>query len=85
MKDFLTLLYMACFMSCGWPAIARIIRRGSSADLSYWREILLLVGVCAQFTVMRMEGAGWHITISPVNTFFSVVCTLVAIWWYRHG
>lgn len=85
MKDALTLLYMACFMACGWPAIARIVRRGSSADLSYWREILLLVGVTAQFAVMMIERVGWHVFISPINTFLSVTCTLVAIWWYRHG
>lgn len=83
MKDLLTAVYMACFAACGWPAIYRLYRRKSSADLSYWREVLLLVGVTTQFSVMMIEGVGWHVFISPINTFFSVVCTLIAIWWYR--
>ena len=83
MKNLLTLLYLACFAACGWPSVVRVIRRGSSADLSVWREWLLLCGVCAQFAVMRLDGATWHVWLSPINSFLSVGILLVAIYRYR--
>ncbi len=83
MKNGLTALYLSCFAACGWPSVARVIRRGSSADLSVWREWLLLVGVCAQFSVMRLDGAHWQVWLSPLNSFVSVAVLLAAIYRYR--
>lgn len=83
MTNLLTAIYLTCFGLCGWPAIARMIRRKSSADLSVWREWLLLVGICAQFVVMVQTGAVWQVLISPVNTFVSVGTALVVIYRYR--
>lgn len=83
MRNALTLFYLGCFAACGWPSVIRMMRRRSSADLSIWREILLLAGVCAQFAVMVLTGANWRVWLSPINTCVSVATALGAILWYR--
>lgn len=83
MTNLLTVVYLACFAACGWPSIVRMMRRKSSADLSVWREWLLLVGVVAQLAVMRQTGAAWQVWISPINTFVSVGTALIVIYRYR--
>lgn len=79
----LALIYLACFQLCAIPAIARIRRRGRSADLSVWREWLLLAGVVVQFAVMREAGVPWQVWISPALSFVSVSVLLGHIYWYR--
>lgn len=83
MTLFLTAIYLACFQACGWFAVARVMRRGSSADLSTWREWLLLIGVTAQFCVMILTGASWYVLISPIASGLSVGSLLVCIYRYR--
>lgn len=81
----LTLLYIACFQLCALPSIVRIVRRGSSADLSIWREVTILVGVSAQFAVMRLNGVPLEVWISPVLSGLNVLTLLLVIWRYRNG
>lgn len=81
--ELLTLIYLACFQACAIPAIVRVFRRGSSADLSLWREWLLLAGVSAQFAVMTLTGASWYVKISPIASGLSVGGLLLAIYWFR--
>lgn len=78
-----TLIYLAAFQGCAWPGIVRMVRRGSSADLSIWREVLLLIGVSAQFTVMRLTGARWQVFVSPLCSGVSVLVMLSVILWFR--
>ena len=63
MISLLTIVYLACFQGCAIPSMVRVVRRGSSQDLSIWREVLVLVGVTAQFGVMQL---GWPILSDPV-------------------
>jgi hypothetical protein len=79
----LTLVYIACFQLCALPSLVRIRRRQSSADLSVWREWLLIVGVCAQFAVMLSAGVPWQVWISPVLSLVSVSVLLGHIYWFR--
>lgn len=81
----LTAVYLVAFQACAWPSIVRIVRRKSSADLSIWREVLLLIGVSAQFIVMRSTGAEWRVWISPVLSGVSVAAMLLVIGRYRKG
>lgn len=83
--SFLTLVYVLCFQLCAWPAIARIVRRGSSDDLSIWRELILLVGVACQFTVMQATGADWKVWISPLLSATNITVLLILISRYRTG
>ncbi len=83
MIGLLTLFYLAAFQLCALPAIVRIRRRGTSADLSVWREILLLAGVTGQFAVMVLTGAVWQVWASPLVTAASVGILLVHVWHYR--
>jgi hypothetical protein len=79
----LTATYLICFQGCAWPAIVRVCRRKSSVDLSYWREILLLVGVSCQLAVMLLTGAVWLVWLSPIASAVSVAALLAVIWRYR--
>lgn len=79
----LALAYLACFQACAIPSIVRLRRRKTSADLSVWREWLLLVGVSLQFALMRQTGSPWQVWISPVLSFISVSALLGHIYWYR--
>lgn len=79
----LVVFYVVCFQVCAWPAIVRLRRRRSSADLSVWREWLLIVGVSAQFAVMRQMGVPWQIWISPVLSLVSLSVLLGHIYWFR--
>ncbi len=79
----LTVAYLLCFQCAAWPAIARIIRRGSSADLSVWREWLVLAGVVAQFAVFYLTGSGWEVLISPLVSGATLVAMLAVIYWHR--
>ncbi len=79
----LTLFYLITFWVCGIPSVVRIRRRKTSADLSYWRELLLLAGVTGQFAVMLLTGAVWQVYISPLVTAASVGILLWHIWKYR--
>lgn len=63
--------------------MVRIIRRGSSGDLSIWREYLLLAGVTAQFLVMILTGADWRVWLSPVLSGLNVLVLLFCIQRYR--
>lgn len=81
----LVVVYVACFQLCALPSIVRIIRRGSSADLSIWREVTILVGVSAQFAVMRLSGVPVEVWISPVLSGINVLALLLVIWRYRNG
>lgn len=79
----LTALYILCFQCCAIPGIVRVMRRGTSQDLSVWREVLLLVGVTAQFGVMQLTGAAWQVWISPLLSGTSVLIMLATILRYR--
>jgi hypothetical protein len=83
MVNLLTLAYLILFQACAWPSIVRIVRRRHSADLSAWREILLLVGVSCQFAVMWQTGAAWQVILSPVASGTSIAVLLALIWRYR--
>lgn len=78
----LTFAYIACFQLAAVPALIRVSRRKSSADLSVWREWLTLVGVAIQFSVFWRSGASWHVWISPLTSGLSLLVLLGAI--YRH-
>jgi hypothetical protein len=76
----LACVYLACFQGCAIPAAIRVIRRGSSADLSIWREVLLLSGASVQLSVMLRSGVPWQVWLSPVATIINVaVLTLVIL------
>jgi hypothetical protein len=80
---FLTVCYVACFQACAIPAAVRIVRRGSSRDLSMWREVLILSGASLQLTVMLLTGARWQVWISPVASLVNVAVLLAVIWKFR--
>jgi hypothetical protein len=78
-----TVLYLACFQAAAVPALVRVIRRKSSADLSLWREWLLLCGVCVQFGVMWASGVrSWAVLASPIVSACSLLTLLIVV--YRH-
>jgi hypothetical protein len=79
----LTAVYIVCFQLCAWPSIVRIIRRGTSADLSIWREVLLLIGASAQLAVMLRTGAAWQIVISPILSGLNILALVYVIRRYR--
>lgn len=81
----LTVVYVIAFQACAVPAIVRMVRRRSSADLSCWREYLLLIGVTAQFAVMWQTGAAAVVLISPILSGLNVSALLLTIWVYRKG
>lgn len=83
MTEALTVLYLACFQAAAWPSVVRILRRRSSADLSVWREVIILVGVTAQFQVMMSSGVPWHVWVSPIFSAANVGLLLGVIWRYR--
>jgi hypothetical protein len=79
-----TLVYLVCFTGAALPSIVRLYRRKSSADLSCWRELLILMGVCIQFGVFLAVGVrDWEVLVSPVMSFLSVSMLLGMIWRYR--
>lgn len=77
-----TACYLACFQAAAVPAMLRVMRRRSSADLSTWREWLLLAGVAIQFGVMWATGASWYVLVSPLVSAGSLGALLVVV--YRH-
>jgi hypothetical protein len=79
----LTIFYLAAFQACAIPSIVRIRRRKTSADLSIWRELLLLAGVAGQFAVMLLTGAAWQVWLSPIATALSVGVLYWHIWKFR--
>lgn len=83
MISLLTALYLCCFQLCAWPAVARIVKRGSSKDLSIWREVLLMVGASSQLVVMLQTGVVWQVAISPVATIINVAVLTAVILKYR--
>lgn len=83
MTTLLTAIYIFCFQACAIPAAVRVIRRGSSGDLSLWREGLLIGGASTQLLVMFRTGAAWQVWISPVATLINVALLALIIWWYR--
>jgi hypothetical protein len=83
MTDLLTIVYLACFQACAWPSIVRVCRRRSSADLSIWRELLIICGVSCQFAVMMLTGASWRVWLSPLFSGASVIVMLVTIYRFR--
>jgi len=74
---------IACYQVCAVPSIARIVRRRSSADLSIWREVLIICGACAQLSVMFLTGAAWQVKISPILSLANICVLLGVILWYR--
>lgn len=78
----LTIAYIACFQGCAIPSWLRIMRRKSSADLSVWREWLLIVGASLQFAVMTLTHASWLVRVSPLASISSIGLLLIVI--YRH-
>lgn len=83
MTGILTLGYVLCFQCCAWPALIRMYRRRSSADLSVWREVLLLIGVGCQFAVMWRTDAAWQVLISPVVSAMNLGVVLYGIRHFR--
>ena len=83
MTTFLTVVYVAAFQCCAIPAIVRIVRRGSSADLSFWREGLIMLGASTQLIVMILTGANWRVVISPVATLINLAVLTAVMWKYR--
>lgn len=83
MTNLLTVAYLTCFAACTWPGIIRVWRRRSSADLSIWREWLILLGVVLQYGVMHATGAAWQVAVSPILSGVGVLVMLVSIWWWR--
>jgi predicted membrane protein len=79
----LVLFQICCFQACAVPSIARIVRRGSSADLSVWREILIICGACAQLAVMVATRAAWQVKISPVLSLVNIGILLGVIVYFR--
>lgn len=78
-----TVFYLACFAGSAWPGVFRIIKRGTSDDLSPWREVALLSGIVGQVYVMISTGALWQVWISPLMTAAAVLAMLVVILKYR--
>lgn len=74
----LTVAYLSCFVVAAAPAIARIVRRRSSADCSLWREWFVLAGVAIQLAVFVAERASWPVLISPIASGVSIG-TLIAV------
>jgi len=83
LADWFTVGYVACFQACGWPAVIRIWRRGSSADLSIWREALVISGCLCQLVVMWETNADWRIFMGPFGTLFSVIILTVTVLKFR--
>ena len=81
--DGLAIAYLVCFQACAWPGIIRIRRRQSSADLSLWREWLVVAGASLQLAVMFHDAATWRIWVSPVMTLVSVGVLLWHVYRYR--
>lgn len=79
----LTVCYLTLFNAAAVPSIARIIRRQSSADLSVWREWLVLAGVGLQFAAFWLAGASWWVLISPVVSAISLCALLAVVYRFR--
>lgn len=80
-----TLVYLAAFQICAIPAIVRLRRRQSSADLSVWREWILLAGVTVQLGVFLALSSPWQVWISPCLSLASVAVLLAHVYRYRGG
>lgn len=79
----LTVLQVFCFQIAAIPGVVRIVRRQRSADLSMWREILLLVGVGFQVGAFFVAAAAWPLYLSPVTTAIGASALLWVIRKYR--
>jgi hypothetical protein len=79
----LTLIQIACYQLCAVPGILRIVRRKSSADLSVWREALIISGACFQLVATYLAGAPWQLFMSPITSICSVGTMLGVIVYYR--
>lgn len=79
----LTVLYLACFQCAALPTVIRVCRRKSSADLSVWREWLILAGVIGQLAVMLLTHAHPAVWISPILSGLGVSAVIVAIQRHR--
>ena len=83
MNTAIAVIYLSCFQLCAAPAIVRIVRRKSSADLSLWREALLVTGASLQLVVMLRTGAAWQVCLSPVATILNLTVLTAVILRYR--
>jgi hypothetical protein len=83
--DALAIGYLACFQLCAWPAIVKLRRRKTSADLATGREWLLLAGVAMQFTVMLHDGVTWRVWVGPVMSATSISILLWHVYRYRRA
>ncbi len=73
----ITVFYVACFQCAGIPSIVRVLRRRSSADLSLWREKLLLMGIAGQLAVMGLTHAAWPLVAGAVASALSIGTLLI--------
>jgi uncharacterized protein with PQ loop repeat len=86
MITLLTLAYLALFVGCAAPQMARLVRRQSSADMSVWREWALLTGICLQFSVFVLAGVrDWRVLVSPIASFTSIAVLLALVYRYRRA
>jgi len=83
MIELLTVVYLGCFQAAAVPSIVRIWRRQSSADLSVWREWLVLTGIAVQLVVFWSLDAHWLVLISPIASAVSLGTLLSVIYWHR--
>jgi hypothetical protein len=84
MTTALTIAYLALFVGCAFPQMARLVRRKSSWDCSTWREWLLLTGISLQFTVFLLAGVrDWRVLASPIASATSIGVLLALVYRYR--
>jgi hypothetical protein len=80
----LTIAFLVSFQLAAVPAMVRIVKRKSSQDLSYWREVVLLAGISFQLAAWIGSGVTeWKVLISPIASGLSVLILLGLILRYR--
>lgn len=79
----LLVIQLACFQFCGWFGVARIVKQGTSAGCSVWREWTLLVGIACQFAIMLQADSPWQVWISPLASACSIATLLFVIYRFR--
>lgn len=86
MTTALTVAYLLLFQVCALPQMARLVKRRSSADLSVWREWLLLTGIGIQFSVFLLAGVrDWRVLVSPIASGSSIAVLLLLVYRYRRA
>jgi hypothetical protein len=72
-----------CFQAAAFPAIVRVFRRDSAADLSVWREVLVILGAALQLGIVALTDAAWQLWVSPIASIVSCGFLMGTILWYR--